>query len=71
MAESPSVRVNGRGGMEAAAFALWRSWATRRGYRPCSGCDENRYCGRAERGRIWLCLDCFDVSPQAEKAMER
>ena len=63
-----------RGGVdqfEAAARRLWSMWGEYRGHRICDECQRPRYCHAARRRGRWLCLDCFDLSPEAERLMGR
>lgn len=58
-----------RNAMERAALAAWWEWAVFAKHTFCHVCRRNRYCGAARRRGPWLCVDCFDVSPEAERRL--
>jgi hypothetical protein len=56
--------------LERAARALWRDWGGAWAkFTACHRCGELAYCGAARRRGPYLCLECFDVSEQAAKAV--
>lgn len=58
--------------LEAEAHRLWRDWGggwSR--YTICAGCRELVYCGAARRAGPFLCVGCFDVSPEATRMLKR
>jgi hypothetical protein len=57
--------------MEAVARWLWIAWGEYAKFTDCDECGSTGYCHAAKlRGR-WLCLDCFDLSPEADRMLTR
>jgi hypothetical protein len=50
-----------------AARSLWSGWGEFRRHTVCDECGGHRYCHAARRRGRWLCLDCFDVSADADR----
>jgi hypothetical protein len=51
---------------------LWHEWGNAWSrYTLCHGCGLVRYCGAARRGGPFLCLGCFDISPEAMRMLRR
>jgi len=57
--------------MEARAKWLFHAWGEFRRHTTCEECGELRYCHAARRRGRWLCLTCFDLSPEAERFIDR
>lgn len=54
--------------LERQAVVLWKQWGD--GYAlftRCHGCGGMRYCRGKRRSRM-LCLPCFDLAPESERA---
>ena len=57
--------------MEAHARARWNGWGEFRRHTRCDECGGDRYCHAARRRGRWLCLDCFDLSAEADRYAEQ
>ena len=53
--------------LEQTARRLWQAWGEFRRYTLCDECGEARYCHAARRRGRFLCLDCFDLSREADR----
>jgi hypothetical protein len=64
------VRLGVSTNTERAARWLWSVWGEYQGHTGCYECGRSRYChAQRPRGR-WLCLECFDLSPEATVFVE-
>lgn len=52
--------------LEKQALRAWRAWGGYAKTTRCDECGEQRYC-RSVRGRVWVCMTCWDLLPEARR----